>query len=131
MKLHRISIRHSNDSQHLISYIDKLYSSQQHGALLGSIPKAQVMRLIYILRDLENGVPLDQSLRRNEVERVSPTEDLNKETDEVVERKKTVMNEQYENNLVRPGDSNFEYDLPVDFPEQRETSGWDSDISDF
>lgn len=82
MKLHRISIRHSNDSQHLISYIDKLYSSQQHGALLGSIPKAQVMRLIYILRDLENGVPLDQSLRRNEVERVSPTEDLNKETDE-------------------------------------------------
>lgn len=46
-------------------------------------------------------------------------------------RKKTVMNEQYEINLIRPGDPNFRYDLPVDFPEQRETSEWDSDMSEF
>ncbi|KAL5111621.1 LARGE xylosyl and glucuronyltransferase 2 [Taenia crassiceps] len=110
----------------------KSLNSQNHCALLDPIPKAQIIRLVHILRDLENGVSLGESLRyNNEVEKISPTEDLNKETDEVVERKKTVMNEQYEINLIRPDDSNFRYDLPVDFPEQRETSEWDSDMSDF
>lgn len=46
-------------------------------------------------------------------------------------RKKCLMNEKYEENLIGPDDPNFQYDLPVDFPEQRETCGWDSDISDF
>eukprot|EP00108_Taenia_solium_P000031 TsM_000315400 transcript=TsM_000315400 gene=TsM_000315400 len=131
MKLHKINMGNSSDIRHTISCIDDLYNSQNHCAFLDPIPKAQIIRLIYILRDLQNGVPLDESLKyNNEVEKISPTEDLNKETDEVVERQ-TVMNEQYEINLIGPNDPNFRYDLSVDFPEQRETSEWDSDMSDF
>lgn len=87
MKLHRISIRSSTDVRHTTWCIDKLYGSQKHYAFLDPIPKAQIIRLMHILHDLENGVPLDESLKyNNEVEKVSPTEDLNKETDEVIER---------------------------------------------
>lgn len=41
------------------------------------------------------------------------------------------MNEHFENNLVLPGDPEYQYDIQVDFPEQNEKCGWDSDISEF
>lgn len=41
------------------------------------------------------------------------------------------MNELFENNRTRPDDPNFQYDFAVDFPQQIESSGWDSDLSEF
>ncbi|BHF60397.1 Centrosomal protein of 19 kDa [Sparganum proliferum] len=82
--------------------------------------------------DLINGRSLEESLKINAaLESISSDEDLNKADDETLERKKLVMEETFERNRVRPTDPDFEYDIAVDFPKQVETSGWDSDFSDF
>ena len=61
-------------------------------------------------------------------------EDLNKATDEYLEKKKEEMNIVFESNRVKPGDEGYVYDKEVDFDDgPKMESGWDSDdtMSDF
>ena len=61
-------------------------------------------------------------------------EDLNKATDEYLEKKKEEMNIVFESNRVKPGDEGYVYDKEVDFDVgPKMESGWDSDdtMSDF
>ncbi len=41
------------------------------------------------------------------------------------------MQETFDLHRVGPSDPDFQYDVAIDFPKQIETSGWDSDQSDF
>ena len=54
-------------------------------------------------------------------------EDLNKLDDYELNRRKAVMDEQFEKNRIRPGDSNFEYDKDIEFGVGNLESGWDDD----
>ena len=61
-------------------------------------------------------------------------EDLNKATDEYLEKIKEEMNVLYELNHLKPGDEDYVYDKEVDFDVgPKMESGWDSDdtMSDF
>lgn len=86
-RLRKIVVDAVRSKLQLTKFVDELYRDERHCALLTKIPKAQIIRLVYILHDLVNGISLDQTLKYNdEIERISPNEDLNKESDEVVER---------------------------------------------
>ena len=61
-------------------------------------------------------------------------DDLNKATDEYLEKKKEEMNALFESNCLKPGDEGYVYDKEVDFDVgPKMESGWDSDdtMSDF
>lgn len=61
-------------------------------------------------------------------------EDLNKATDEYLEKKKEEMNAMFELHRLKPGDEDYVYDKEVDFDVgPKMESGWDSDdsMSDF
>ena len=61
-------------------------------------------------------------------------EDLNKATDEYLEKKKEEMDVLFESNRLKPGDEGYVYDKEVDFDVgPKMESGWDSDdtMSDF
>lgn len=86
-KLHAINVKALAQHQNLIPYVDHLYEKHHHRPFLDQLPRSQTVRLISILRDLENGTSLEQSLKYNDaMDRISPNEDLNKQPDEVVQR---------------------------------------------
>ena len=61
-------------------------------------------------------------------------DDLNKATDEYLEKKKEEMDVLFESNRLKPGDEGYVYDKEVDFDVgPKMESGWDSDetMSDF
>ena len=61
-------------------------------------------------------------------------DDLNKATDEYLEKRKEEMNALFESNRLKPGDEGYVYDKEVDFDVgPKMESGWDSDdsMSDF
>ncbi|VDD79294.1 unnamed protein product [Mesocestoides corti] len=131
-KLRVIHLRNIDKIESAWDCVNELYKKPEHFELLSQLPRPQAMRLIFILKDLRRGISLQQSLRANEaLDRISPNEDLNKVADEIVERKKLMMNELFESNRIRPGDPDFQYDISIDFPEQANSNDWDSDLSDF
>ena len=69
-------------------------------------------------------------MRSEKLTEIDPEEDLNKVDDDVLARKKAIMNDTFEKNCKKPGDPNYTYDVEVDFNTAVvETSGWDSDGS--
>lgn len=105
-----------------------LKANPRHGKYVAQIPKAQLARLITIIRDKLNGMSLEASLARNdEMDKLDPEENLNKVDEETLQRKKDVMEKTFEKNQVRPGDPNFKYDVEVEFDQDNPIeSGWDS-----
>ncbi|VDM03506.1 unnamed protein product [Schistocephalus solidus] len=131
-KVHVIRLHEFPSSVSVLELYDNLIKKNRHKYFLEQVPKIQLIRLLSILKSVINGQSLEDSLRINAaLECISSNEDLNKADDETLERKKLVMEETFERNRIRPTDPDFEYDIEVDFPKQIETSGWDSDFSDF
>jgi len=60
---------------------------------------------------------------------VNPEEDLNKLDTDELERKKAIMDVNFNKSKVRPGDPNFEYDKRVDFIPDK-PSEWDINDSE-
>lgn len=57
--------------------------------------------------------------------------DLNKVSDEVLKQKKKEMDQQFEQNQLKPGDEGYKYDKEIDFDDNDKVScGWDSNNSD-
>ncbi|CAL8074434.1 unnamed protein product [Calicophoron daubneyi] len=123
IKLHRID---ENSTCDVYSY---LCNDELHGQFAKLIPKAQLLRMLAILKDIVKGVPLAESIRRSEeVESILPTEDLNVVDVDVLERKKAIMDKLFDQNRIPSDDPNFQYDKEVDFAEDKvETCTWDSD----
>ena len=56
---------------------------------------------------------------------INPEEDLNKLSDDQLQRKKLIMEASFVANQLQPSDPDFEYDRQVDFEEHKIESGWD------
>lgn len=69
-------------------------------------------RFIFIIKDKLSGMFLEESLVRNdEIDKFDLEEDFNKFDDEIFRRKKLIMEDIFEKNLKKSGDSGFEYDV--------------------
>ncbi|CAM4662180.1 hypothetical protein PO909_027750 [Leuciscus waleckii] len=103
----------------------------RHSVYLESVSLVQLERLHLILRDHLQGLSLEQSLAAQRGPDLND-EDLNKLSDEELNRRKAQMDELFERNRRRKEDPDFVYDLEVEFPEVsvRETCSWDGEQSD-
>jgi centrosomal protein CEP19 len=100
----------------------------RHKNYLENLPQIQLLKMIQLIHDKLNGISLQDSLKKNEkLNKVDLNEDLNKVDDDVLKRKKAIMNKSFEKNQKKPGDPDFTYDVEVEFPDGTvETCGWDS-----
>lgn len=132
-KLHRrtMPLRKFTKISNITEAADDIRSHPRHGQFVKGIPKSQLERLICIIRDKLCGMSLEASLAKNEeLQKIDSDEDLNKVDPELLQRKKSVMEDTFERNQKKPGDPGFEYDLQVDFDDQIvETCEWDSEES--
>ncbi|XP_052784847.1 centrosomal protein of 19 kDa-like [Mya arenaria] len=114
--------------------VENLHSNPKHGKYVSQISKAQLTRLVTIIRDKLNGMSLEASLARNDdLDKIDPEQNLNAVDEETLQRKKVVMDQTFVKHQLKPGDPGFEYDVQVEFDEEQVIeSGWDSgDGSDF
>ena len=121
-------LRDFTKSSHVEQAAKDLRANPRHEKYVVQIPKAQLSRLVTIIRDKLNGMSLEASLARNdEMDKLDPEENLNAVDEETLQRKKEVMEKTYEKNKVTPEDPNFKYDVAVEFDEDNVIeSGWDS-----
>uniref|UniRef100_A0A094ZVR2 Centrosomal protein of 19 kDa n=1 Tax=Schistosoma haematobium TaxID=6185 RepID=A0A094ZVR2_SCHHA len=93
----------------------------------------QLLRLLTIFKDLCSGMNLEDSLnRRKETDPIRSDEDSNSVDYNVLEGKKTVMNNLSERNEMLPTKHDFTYDEEMDLPEEQiESYSWDSDECEF
>lgn len=131
-KLHRrrMPLRNFHKNSEIERAADDLKNNPRHSIYLDTLTKAQLERLITIIRDKMNGLSLEASLKRNnKMDTIDPEEDLNKVDDETLHRKKSIMEETFEKHRKKPTDPDFQYDVEVDFEPHVgiESSGWDSD----
>ncbi|XP_074657815.1 centrosomal protein of 19 kDa-like [Tubulanus polymorphus] len=114
--------------------VDELLTNSRHQKYLKSLPRRQLLKLVTIVHDRMNGLTLDASLRKSDrIDTIDPEEDLNKVEDDVLSRKKAVMDETFSKHQKKPGDDDFVYDVEVDFTADDavvESCGWDSEESD-
>lgn len=103
----------------------------RHSVYLESVSLAQLERLHLILRDHLKGLSLEESLAAQRVSGASD-EDLNKLSDDELNRRKAQMDQLFQRNRKHKEDPDFVYDLEVEFPENsvRETCSWDEEQSD-
>ncbi len=80
-------MRNLTDAKSVNEQVNEICEKSHHMEILRQVPKAQLVRLISVLKDLKNGIPLAKSLEVNDaLERISSDEDLNKADDDVIER---------------------------------------------
>lgn len=86
-KLHVINLKCFIDCKSISARLQDIYVKPHHTEFLGQVPKAQIVRLISILKDLCKGIPLKRSLEINDgLDTILSDEDLNKADDDVLER---------------------------------------------
>jgi len=109
--------------------VEELKTNPRHAKYVSGISKAQLTRLVTIIRDKLNGMSLEASLARNdELDKIDPEENLNALDDETLQRKKAVMESTFTKHQLKPGDPGFQYDVQMEFDEENVIeSGWDSD----
>lgn len=85
-----------------------------------------------VLRDHLRGLSVEESLREQRRSRTHE-EDLNKLSDEELNRRKAQMDVLFELNRRHKDDPDFVYDLEVEFPDNsvRETCSWDQSDEEF
>lgn len=110
---------------------ERLKHHARHSLYLESVPLAQLERLHTVLRDHLRGLTLEESLAAQRGPDPND-EDLNKLSDEELNRRKAQMDVVFERNRRHKDDPDFVYDIEVEFPQNsvRETCSWDEDRSD-
>jgi centrosomal protein CEP19 len=79
-----------------------------------------------ILRPADTDTATDQISNKQ----LDPFGDLNKASDDVVERAKQTMSVDFEAKRLKPGDEGYEYDKQTDFEPPSGVSEWDEDEED-
>ncbi|XP_076312533.1 centrosomal protein of 19 kDa-like [Tachypleus tridentatus] len=106
----------------------------RHKDFLESVPVVRIEKLLRIIQENMKGNSLDVSLNVVETEfSVDPEEDLNKLDDVALKRKKEIMDQTFERNRKKPGDSDYQYDIQIEFDEEPgtvEISEWDLEDDD-
>lgn len=139
-KTHRRSMplrqmnKNRKDLERLVS---DLVEDPNHHRYLKNIPRHQILRMMNIIQDHLKGISLEESLDAiAQLEKIDPTEDLNKIDSAALARKKLVMDEAFEKNRKQIGDEDFQYDVEVDFGNDKNADGeiesfdWDEDEDD-
>ncbi|XP_055074506.1 centrosomal protein of 19 kDa [Misgurnus anguillicaudatus] len=110
---------------------ERLKYHVRHSVYVESVSLAQLERLHLILRDHLRGLSLEESLAAQQGPGPSD-EDLNKLSDEELNRRKAQMDQLFERNRRHKDDADFVYDLEVEFPENsvREECSWDDHSDD-
>ena len=120
-KVHRRSMPLRNFS--VKTNVDEMAAnlkSGKHERYLENIPAEQIQRL---LSKIKEQLPEKEDDTSPNME----VEDLNKLSDNELNKKKAEMDEVFEEHRVKPGDEGFQYDVEVDFENGKNVSGWDSD----
>ena len=137
-RLHRrtMPLRNFNKRSGVPRVAEELKNNTRHKKYLEHLPLPQLEKLISIIRDKMNGITLENSLKMNaKLTDIDPDEDLNKVDAETLKRKKAMMDEAFNKNRKQIGDSDFVYDVEVDFEGAGgggavETCEWDSNSDD-
>lgn len=109
---------------------EELKNNPRHKDYLDRVPLHQLERLVTIIQDHLKGSSLEDTIKKTkELDHIDPNEDLNKVDPHVLQKKKAIMDETFENNRKRIGDEDFVYDKEVDFEQgaKIETCEWDSE----
>ena len=86
----------------------------RHEQYLGSISTVRIEKFLRILQITMTGKSLHEALKDAEKEfTISHFEDMNKLTDEQLQRRKELMDINFEKNRVKVGDPDFIYDKQV------------------
>ena len=128
----------------------------RHEKYLGQLPTVRIEKFLRVLQETMHGKSLDEALKDIEKDfTISHLEDMNKLSDEQLQRRKELMDINFEKNRVKFGDPDFVYDkqvhttyffpffknchktpqwnvwiLQVDFDKvQKVESGWDNENS--
>jgi len=128
-KLHRrtMPLRNFNKKSGVRRVTNELKSNERHKKYLDQVPLHQLEKLITVIHDKMNGITLEDSLKKNkEINTIAPNEDLNRVDEDTLQRKKAVMEQSFEKHSKKRGDSDFEYDVEVDFEGAIESCDWDS-----
>lgn len=114
----------------LTEFVSQLRSSPKHQAVVQRISLRQLIKLLTVVQESLKGVPLSECISKcSDVGRIDPEEDLNKVDEDTLKKKKMLMDDMFEKNRKKPGDSGFQYDIEVDFDVGGavETVNWSSD----
>ena len=125
-------LRNFNKRSGVSRVAEELKESSRHKKYLDQLPLTQLEKLITIIHDKLNGMPLNESLKKNKgLDTIDPEEDLNKVDESTLVRKKAIMEGTFAKNKKTRGDADFQYDVEVDFEGGAiESCDWDSDASD-
>ena len=100
-----------------------LYNSH-HKSYLEKFRKEQIVRILNILIQNNDGIKISYQESDDTVDGINIKEDnLNQLDDKKLNEVKKHMNSSFEQNQVKPGDQNWQYDIEVDFENADEDSG--------
>ncbi|NXL50039.1 CEP19 protein, partial [Podilymbus podiceps] len=107
---------------------EQLKNNPRHKAYLDGVSLHQLKKLYSLLKGHLGGESLAESLEKfRQEETINPEEDMNKLDDRELAKRKSIMDELFEQNRKRKDDPDFIYDVEVEFPQdqQLESCGWD------
>ena len=100
-----------------------LYNSH-HKSYLEKFSKRQIVRVLNILIEKNDGINITYQENDETIDGINIKEDnLNQLDDVKLNEVKKHMNSSFEQNQVKPGDQNWQYDIEVDFENAAEDSG--------
>lgn len=106
----------------------------RHEKVMQSVSTLQVEKMLRVLQEHMKGAELFEAVQIVSKEfSVGSDEDLNKLGDDVLRRKKEIMDQTFSKNQIKPEDPEFIYDKQVDFDQnvtEKVESGWDAEDND-
>jgi len=132
-KIHRRSIPIREKETKKSDDILKELNETHHSKYLQEFNNNQLKRLMKKLIEKQPGLQIDlEEKKSNDFDLDIEKTDLNKLDDDTLNVVKEKMNESFEQNKVKPGDKEWQYDVEVDFEEQDdgeqiEGSAWDDE----
>uniref|UniRef100_H2Y904 Centrosomal protein of 19 kDa n=1 Tax=Ciona savignyi TaxID=51511 RepID=H2Y904_CIOSA len=133
MRCRKMPLRNFKANSNVSRTAEEMKKNARHQMLLKDVSQIQIEKMLHIVQGTLNGLTIDEAVKKAEKEMsVDPEVDLNKLDQSKVEKAKRIMDEAFEQNRVKPGDDDFQYDVEVDFGNEGavETSGWDSNSDD-
>ena len=137
---HKIKIKNLSKETKISDIVDEIY--KKHGPYLNNkkVNKVKIIQLIEKLRqkyfaqnEFEEKVNTEKKAKKtvNDYKKdFDLNENLNLLSKEELDKKKKKMDEYYEQNNIKVGDKNFQYDIRKDFNNDECPAEWDDEDDD-
>ncbi|XP_023708063.1 centrosomal protein of 19 kDa [Cryptotermes secundus] len=116
------------------NYISKKCGIRFSPPALILVYEDKVEKMLRVLQEHMKGTELLEAVQIVSKEfSVGSDEDLNKLGDDVLRRKKEIMDQTFKKNQIKPQDPEFVYDKQIDFDQnanEKVESGWDAEDND-